>query len=57
MTIKEVEAELQISTPAANALINRMAECGILKEYTGQQRNRVFGYQEYIHLFAGIGEE
>ncbi len=36
---------------AANRLINSLEKMGILKEMTGQQRNRKFGYAEYIRFF------
>lgn len=37
--------------PAANNLVNRMIEQGILQEFTGLKRNRRFIYQDYIRLF------
>ena len=37
--------------PAANNLVARMADCGILEEFTGHSRNRAFRYRDYIHLF------
>ena len=36
---------------AANNLVARMVDCGILREFTGQARNRRFMYQNYIGLF------
>ncbi len=38
--------------PAANALVDRLRELGILTEVTGQQRNRRFRYDPYIQLFS-----
>jgi Fic family protein len=37
--------------PAANNLVNRMIDQGILQEFTGLKRNRRFMYQDYIRLF------
>ncbi len=37
--------------PAANNLVSRMVDCGILQEFTGQSRNRIFRYRDYIDLF------
>ena len=37
--------------PAANNLVSRMADCGILEEFTGHSRNRAFRYRDYIQLF------
>lgn len=38
---------------AANQLVERLTEVGILAEITGQVRNRRFRYDGYIQLFAG----
>jgi Fic family protein len=38
--------------PAANALVARLEEIGVLTEITGQARHRRFRYDSYIHLFA-----
>jgi hypothetical protein len=37
---------------AANQLVHRLAELGILNESTGQRRHRRFAYDAYINLFA-----
>ncbi|MGH7649684.1 MAG: Fic family protein [Gemmatimonadaceae bacterium] len=38
--------------PAANALVARLEEIGVLTEITGQARHRRFRYDPYIQLFA-----
>lgn len=43
---------LGIGFAAANRLIDRMVDCGVLRELTGHRRNRRFAYQRYIDLFA-----
>lgn len=40
----------------ANNLVARMTDCGILHELTGQARNRVFSYRDYIALFHDNNE-
>ena len=40
-----------LTYPAANTLISMMERAGILREYTGQARNRRFRYDGYISLF------
>jgi len=40
-----------VSYPAANALLAKFTEHGILIESTGRNRNRIFRYDEYIGLF------
>ncbi len=37
--------------PAANELVARLEACGILREITGQRRNRRFAYHDYLALF------
>ena len=46
------EAMLNASFTSANRLIERMVESKILVEGTGNVRNRVFGYSQYIDLFS-----
>jgi Fic family protein len=36
----------------ASALISDLVEYGVLTEITGQQRNRLFVFQDYIALFS-----
>ena len=38
--------------PAANNLVARLVELGILREFTGYARNRRFIYGEYVDLFT-----
>ena len=43
--------------PAANQLVARLVDCGVLREITGRARNRVFAYQSYIDLFERLEPE
>jgi Fic family protein len=52
VTVNTEAESLAISFTAANRLIDRMVEIGILKEITGHARNRVFSYASYIDLFS-----
>jgi len=52
MTVSEVQALIGTTYPAANELVRRMVEQGILREFTGQFRNRRFLYDQYIKLFS-----
>ena len=40
-----------ITHPTANKLVNDFQSLGILKELTGNQRNRLFTFDEYFRLF------
>lgn len=50
---KRVEEALKVTQPTASSLIARLVEIGILEEITGQQRNRMFAYRDYLNLFPG----
>jgi len=49
---REIERLTGVTFPAANDLLKRFVEHGILKEFTGRARNRRYRYGEYIDLFA-----
>lgn len=51
VTVKGVESVTGLKNPNALTLVSRFVRLGILKEATGQKRNRVFNYQNYIDLF------
>ena len=51
ISVKEVRDITGTSNPAANQLVRRLVEQGILDEITGQKRNRRFRYGPYIRLF------
>jgi len=59
VSVNDVQGLLGITYQAANDLVARLADCGILRESTGQARNRRFMYQSYIKLFheanTGVG--
>jgi Fic family protein len=49
--VKDVAKALDLSPKAAGDLINKFIELKILKEITGNRRNRFFGFWEYFSLF------
>ncbi len=51
VSVSSVQRLTGITYTAANNLVARMANCGILHEFTGQTRNRRFMYRDYIGLF------
>lgn len=53
VSVNPVAEMLGVSFTSANRLIERMVETGILAESTGNARNRVFSYENYIGLFSG----
>ena len=56
IAVADVEGLTKTSYTAANTLVSRMVELGMLVEATGYRRNRLFRYQAYIDLF-GEGDE
>lgn len=48
---RNVQEIASLSPKAANDLLNKFVELGILKEMTGFQRNRVFVFKSYLDLF------
>ena len=51
VSVDEVQALIGTTYPTANNLVTRLVESGILREFTGQARNRAFIYQSYLDLF------
>ena len=49
--VKAVTALLDTTTNTAASLINDMVEHGVLVEMTGQRRNRLFLFHDYLDLF------
>ncbi len=54
LSVADVRQLTGTTFPAANKLVSRLAEQGIIQEITGNKRNRLFRYEPYIGLF---GEE
>jgi len=52
ISVKKVQTITNTEFPAANQLVQRLIQLGVLKEITGQARNRQFRFEEYVQLFA-----
>jgi Fic family protein len=52
VTVNSIRDLINATYPAANTLVERLCDCGILQEMTGQNRNRRFRYDPYIKLFV-----
>ena len=52
INVNEIAKQLNITFAAANNLVQRFSDAGILFELTGQQRYRLFSYEPYISLFS-----
>lgn len=51
ITVKVVRDLTKTSYPAANNLVKKLVQIGILNEQTGFNRNRVFVYTDFLKLF------
>lgn len=49
--VSEAAKYLNVSNTATNTLVGEMARLGIVREITGQTRNRIFVLHEYLELF------
>jgi len=56
INVKKVQTITKTEFPAANQLVQRLVHLGVLKEITGQARNRQFLFEEYVRLFAEDAE-
>ncbi len=54
LAVTDVQQITKTTYPAANNLVGRLKDLGILIESTGYARNRRFRYQPYIDLFAEL---
>lgn len=52
VAVSDVERLTGTSYAAANSLVSRLREIGVLAEMTGYARNRRFSYAPYIALFS-----
>lgn len=55
VTVGTVRELTKVSFPAANDLVTRLVRIGVLREITGNSRNRRFQYDDYVRLFTGVG--
>ena len=52
VSVAEVQQVIGTTYPAANNLVAKLVDLGILREFTGYARNRRFIYGEYVDLFT-----
>lgn len=51
--VRTVEELLGVTPPTANSLVSDLERLGLLREWTGQRRNRSWIYEEYLRVFRG----
>ena len=52
-TIEQMRQKLDTTFPTATAAVKLLQDLGIVKELTGQKKNRLFSYAAYVELLAG----
>jgi Fic family protein len=52
LAITKAAKDLKISVPAVTNAAQKLVEIGLLKEVTGQARNRLFAYAAYLRILA-----
>ena len=52
VTLQSVRARTGLSFHAASSGMTRLEQLGIVRELTGQRRNRVYAYQQYIEILS-----
>ena len=50
-TVRRVSETLEVTPQAANNLVKKLEELGVLVEFTGYGRNRRYRYQAYVDIF------
>ena len=55
LSVNDARALTRTTYAAANGLVSRMVDAGVLEEMTGYARNRRFRYASYIALFTDSG--
>ncbi len=56
LSLTKAAKELDISVPTITNAVAKLEEIGILKELTGQARNRLFAYTKYLEILV-VGTE
>jgi Fic family protein len=51
VSAKDIEMALGVSQQTSNSIVQDFIKLGILREITGQQRYRLFGFDPYLNLF------
>jgi Fic family protein len=56
INVKAAQEHLGVSFPHASRMISDLQESGVLTEYTGGRRNRMFRFDPYLDLFADVAD-
>jgi hypothetical protein len=52
VSVPQMLPVLPLSAPTVRAAVDSLQALGLVKELTGQRRNRVFAYSDYLDILA-----
>jgi len=52
VSLPAASKELELSFPAANKAMLNLTKLGLVKEFTGKRRHRLFSYDPYLHVLT-----
>jgi cell filamentation protein, protein adenylyltransferase len=52
LSLPIAQAELRLSFPAVTKAVENLRKLGLVREFTGKQRNRLFSYEPYLKVLA-----
>ncbi len=52
LSIGHAAGLINLARPTVASALDRMEELGIIREITGQERNRVYLYDRYMHILG-----
>ena len=56
-SIKGIAESTNLSYPSVSKAIEKLERLGIVKEITGKERNRVYGYERFLRVLNGDSQE
>jgi Fic family protein len=52
LTVSQASPDIALSLPTIRTAVSALQDLGIVNELTGQQRHRVFAYQQYLDILS-----
>ena len=52
LSLPKAREELQMSFPVVSKAVTNLEKLGLVREFTGKQRNRFFSYESYLKVLT-----